>query len=186
MRHIRFDEAYFEMLRGNKIARPCFQGYWYINGVNGKLTIHLANGEEIVEGDLSLTITNVLAEDWYVIYESYGDECAACGGTCDCDYYWADAGDGCCECCGKDEFDLEVGPDNSVWVTPDKDCCTDLSDYSEREHSISSDESTETLAIYNTLNSSRTEESVSDRNDIDKLEDKQISEKINEKKVLLG
>ena len=26
---MKFSEAYLEMLKGNKITRPCFKGYWY-------------------------------------------------------------------------------------------------------------------------------------------------------------
>ena len=62
-----FDEAYMKMLEGHKITRPCFKGYWYINGVIGKPTIHLASGEEITSGDLSITLPNVLAKDWIVL-----------------------------------------------------------------------------------------------------------------------
>ena len=62
-----FDEAYMKMLEGHKITRPCFKGYWYINGVIGKPTIHLASGEEITTGDLSITLPNVLAKDWIVL-----------------------------------------------------------------------------------------------------------------------
>lgn len=65
--HMCFDEAYTKMLEGHKITRPCFKGYWYINGVTGKPTIHLANGEEITSGDLSITLPNVLAKDWIVL-----------------------------------------------------------------------------------------------------------------------
>ena len=67
---MKFEYAYSEMLKGKKIKRPCFKGYWYVDGITGKLTIHLANGSEITEGDLGLTVTNVLAEDWFV-YEDY-------------------------------------------------------------------------------------------------------------------
>ena len=64
---MKFNEAYAEMLKGKKIKRPCFQGYWYIDGVSGKVVIHLANDTEITKGDLTLTISNCLAEDWMVI-----------------------------------------------------------------------------------------------------------------------
>lgn len=64
-----FKEAYIKMLEGKKIKRPHFKGYWYIDGVCGKLTIHLESGEEIIEGNLSLTVQNTLAEDWEVIFE---------------------------------------------------------------------------------------------------------------------
>lgn len=66
-KYMCFDEAYAKMLEGHKITRPCFKGYWYINGVTGKPTIHLANGEEITSGDLSITLPNVLAKDWIVL-----------------------------------------------------------------------------------------------------------------------
>ena len=64
---MKFNEAYVAMLKGKKIKRPCFKGYWYINGVNGKLTIRLADGTEITEGELWLTVQNTLAEDWEVM-----------------------------------------------------------------------------------------------------------------------
>ena len=61
-----FKDAYMAMLAGHKIKRPCFEGYWYINGVDGKLKIHLASGKEISEGELGLTVMNCCAEDWYI------------------------------------------------------------------------------------------------------------------------
>lgn len=64
---MKFSEAYLEMLKGKKIKRPCFKGYWYIDGVLGKLVIHLASDEEIIEGDLNLTVQNCMAEDWEVV-----------------------------------------------------------------------------------------------------------------------
>ena len=63
---MKFADAYMQMLKGKKITRPCFKGYWYINGTTGKFHIHLASGEEITEGDLSLTVQNTLAEDWKI------------------------------------------------------------------------------------------------------------------------
>lgn len=64
---MNFAQAYLEMLKGKKIKRPCFKGYWYINGQTGELTIHLSNGNEVTEGDLTLTTKNSLAEDWIVL-----------------------------------------------------------------------------------------------------------------------
>ena len=66
---MEFKLAYEYMLKGEKIKRPCFKGYWYIDGVNGKLTIHLANGTDICEGELGLTVVNCLANDWVVFRE---------------------------------------------------------------------------------------------------------------------
>lgn len=66
---MKFNLAYQCMLQGKKIKRPSFNGYWYINGVSGEFTIHLANGEEITNGNLGLTILNVLAEDWEIYDE---------------------------------------------------------------------------------------------------------------------
>lgn len=62
-----FIKAYRQMLAGKKIARPCFKGYWFIDGVTNKLTIHLASGEEITEGALDQTVRNTLADDWQVV-----------------------------------------------------------------------------------------------------------------------
>ena len=62
-----FKEAYQKMLEGKKIARPCFKGYWFIDGVTNKLTIHLASGEEITEGALDHAVRNSLAYDWQVV-----------------------------------------------------------------------------------------------------------------------
>ena len=46
---MKFIEAYNEMLKGKKITRPCFKGYWYINGTNGFVTIHCKDDSEITE-----------------------------------------------------------------------------------------------------------------------------------------
>ena len=93
---MKFEYAYLEMLKGNKITRPCFKGYWYIDGVDGKVKIHLADGKVIHKGDLTLTIQNTLAEDWDVLYDQddvyYTFPCE-CTRACDN----ANGGsDGCC------------------------------------------------------------------------------------------
>lgn len=64
---MEFIFAYTEMLQGKKVARPCFKGYWYIDGVTNKLTIHMASGEEITEGCLDHTVKNTLADDWEIV-----------------------------------------------------------------------------------------------------------------------
>lgn len=64
---MKFEQAYIEMLKGRKVKRPAFKGYWFIDAVTGKLLIHLASGEEIDTGDLDITARNVLAEDWEVM-----------------------------------------------------------------------------------------------------------------------
>lgn len=61
-----FKDAYLNMVEGRKIKRPSFEGYWYINGQTGKLTIHLKDGKEITSGNLSLTCLNCIGEDWVV------------------------------------------------------------------------------------------------------------------------
>ena len=66
---MNFEAAYVAMLKGCKIRRAGWLGYWYLNGVTGKLTIHLADGKEIVRGDIGQTIMNTLASDWEIIYE---------------------------------------------------------------------------------------------------------------------
>lgn len=67
---MKFNEAYAEMIKGKKITRPAFKGYWFINSVTGKFTIHLASGKDITYGQLDLTIKNCLAEDWAVLEET--------------------------------------------------------------------------------------------------------------------
>lgn len=64
---MEFKKAYQKMLEGRRIARPCFKGYWYIDGVTNLLVIHLASGKDITKGLLDHTVKNVLAEDWYVL-----------------------------------------------------------------------------------------------------------------------
>lgn len=63
-----FANAYNEMLKGNKIARAGWKGYWYINSQTGELVIHKTSGEELVNtsDNLKQTIENTLAEDWYI------------------------------------------------------------------------------------------------------------------------
>lgn len=65
---MKFSEAYNEMLKGNKIARAGWKGYWYIHPQTGELIIHLASGEELVNtsDNLKQTIENTLAEDWMI------------------------------------------------------------------------------------------------------------------------
>lgn len=62
-----FKDAYQKMLEGKKITRPCFKGYWFIDGVTNNLVIHLADGREIIEGLLDHTVRNTLADDWLVV-----------------------------------------------------------------------------------------------------------------------
>lgn len=64
-----FAEAYNRMLKGEKVRRIGWKGYWYINGVTGRLTIHTAEGKEIVSGNFTLTVMNTVADDWTVIYD---------------------------------------------------------------------------------------------------------------------
>jgi hypothetical protein len=64
-----FRDAYMKMLEGKKIKRPCFVGFWYLDGKEGDLKIHLENGEEINSGNLRHTVMNCLAHDWEVVEE---------------------------------------------------------------------------------------------------------------------
>lgn len=66
---MKFYEAYAEMVKGKKISRPAFKGYWFINPETGKFSIHLGNGKNITYGQLELMVKNCLAEDWYVYEE---------------------------------------------------------------------------------------------------------------------
>ena len=65
---MNFKEAYQEMLNGEKIKRPDWGGFWFIE--DGKVKIQLKTGE-IIENDFNQeTITNTLADDWVVVKES--------------------------------------------------------------------------------------------------------------------
>lgn len=66
---MKFFDAYCEMLKGKKIARPGMKGYWYISGLTGQLTIVLGDGSELTKGLLDVTVINSLAEDWFVVEE---------------------------------------------------------------------------------------------------------------------
>ena len=65
---MKFNEAYLEMMKGSKITRPCFKGYWFFDGKLGKVTIHLENETEITKGDLTLNIHNIPFSKLFVAY----------------------------------------------------------------------------------------------------------------------
>ena len=45
---MKFNEAYTEMVKGEKIARPAFKSiYWFIDSATGKFMIHLASRKNI-------------------------------------------------------------------------------------------------------------------------------------------
>lgn len=71
-----FAQAYNEMLKGNKIKRVGWQGYWYIAPQSGSLVIHLADDGELVNtsDNLKQTIENTLAEDWTIMSDWTIDE----------------------------------------------------------------------------------------------------------------
>lgn len=64
-----FTEAYAKMLLGNKIKRPSFKGYWFINQETGQFMIHLDDGKEIKYGQLGITVSNCAANDWEIVSE---------------------------------------------------------------------------------------------------------------------
>lgn len=65
-----FFNAYNMMLRGYKIRRRGWKGYWFIDKITGLLVIHLASGQELHDGEFtSLTVQNTLAYDWETIEE---------------------------------------------------------------------------------------------------------------------
>ena len=61
---MKFRDAWKMMKAGLKVRGKGWKGYWFIDQSTFKLTIHLSNGKEITEGDLGLTISNTLANDW--------------------------------------------------------------------------------------------------------------------------
>ena len=63
-----FKEAYKEMLKGEKVRRHAWKGYWFIE--DNKIKIHLKDGNTIFDNFTQETITNTLQEDWEVVEES--------------------------------------------------------------------------------------------------------------------
>lgn len=63
-----FKEAYKEMLKGKKVRRHAWKGYWFIE--DNKIKIHLKDGNTIFDNFTQETITNTLQEDWEVVEES--------------------------------------------------------------------------------------------------------------------
>ena len=65
---MNFKEAYKEMLKGQKVRRHAWKGYWFIE--DNKIKIHLKDGNTIFDNFTQETITNTLQEDWEVVEES--------------------------------------------------------------------------------------------------------------------
>lgn len=119
---MKFSDAYIEMLKGYKMTRPCFKGYWYVNGKSGKLVIHLENGDEITEGDLTLTAQNTIAEDWDHYFEPvcslarYFDDYSSCS-DCSCESESATA---------DEKYDYTEGIGDEYVYVGDTDVCSML------------------------------------------------------------
>ena len=64
---MNFKEAYEEMLKGKKVRRPSWTGYWFIE--DDKIKIRLKDGNIKCNAFTQETITNTLAEDWEVVNE---------------------------------------------------------------------------------------------------------------------
>ena len=65
---MNFKEAYEEMLKGKKVRRLGWKGYWFIE--DNKIKIRLKDGNIKFNAFTQETITNTLAEDWEVVKES--------------------------------------------------------------------------------------------------------------------
>lgn len=64
---LTFKKAYMKMVEGKKIARPSFEGFWYIDSFDGKMKIHDRFGNTLERVDMTITVINTLANDWEVI-----------------------------------------------------------------------------------------------------------------------
>lgn len=64
---MNFRDAYKEMLKGKKVRRHAWKGYWFIE--DNKIKIHLKDGNTIFDNFTQETITNTLQEDWEVVKE---------------------------------------------------------------------------------------------------------------------
>ena len=62
---MKFAEAYDIMMKGGRVRRKGWGGFWYINKY-GEVVIHLKGGYELVNvsDNLRLTIDNTLSTDW--------------------------------------------------------------------------------------------------------------------------
>ena len=65
---MNFKKAYEEMLKGKKVRRPGWGGYWFIK--DNKIKIRLKDGNIKFNAFTQETITNTLAEDWEVVEKS--------------------------------------------------------------------------------------------------------------------
>ncbi len=63
---LTFKKAYMKMVEGKKIARPSFNGWWFMDKYS-RIIIHDQYDNEIQNGDITITVTNTLANDWEVI-----------------------------------------------------------------------------------------------------------------------
>jgi hypothetical protein len=67
---MKFENAYMQMLKGKKVARPCHKGVWYyINGLDGKVYLHdnKTNTDASESDNLTLTLQSTIAEDWEIV-----------------------------------------------------------------------------------------------------------------------
>ena len=64
---MNFKEAYKEMLKGKKVRRPGWGGYWFIE--DNKVTIHLKDGNVKFDNFTQETIKNTAADDWEIVEE---------------------------------------------------------------------------------------------------------------------
>jgi len=64
---MNFKQAYEEMMRGKKVRRPGWKGYWFIE--DDKIKIYLKDGNVRFNNFNQETIVNTLADDWEVVEE---------------------------------------------------------------------------------------------------------------------
>lgn len=65
---MNFKKAYEEMLKGKKVRRLGWKGYWFIE--DDKIKIRLKDGNIKFNAFTQETITNTLADDWEVVKEN--------------------------------------------------------------------------------------------------------------------
>ena len=63
---MNFSEAYKLMVQGQKIRRPGWTGYWYLNG-DDIVVIHCKSGIDIKNYYNEETIPNCAKNDWEVV-----------------------------------------------------------------------------------------------------------------------
>lgn len=62
------------LAEGRAVARPNWLGYWILNEKTCQIEMHLKDGSVTFGNDTNLTVSNVIAKDWYVLTDLHRRE----------------------------------------------------------------------------------------------------------------